>query len=215
MPTTGDRRVPSGASHPRCRQWRKRAGDDAMGHAATATHRRPARNQHSQHLIAALARLAQARAPLPRAGQQLCRIRSGAQPGDIDADPAGLTILTGTAGAATQIKWIQTVITVFEHQTDFTEIKELLIWADDLRVDRNALAHGTWDPTGCEPGTCSVTTYNWQKTEVMKTWLITSSDLDELLSGIHEWIREYVRLGRKYAFPRVKGKPGSIFDHDD
>ncbi|WP_461329502.1 hypothetical protein [Bradyrhizobium diazoefficiens] len=133
----------------------------------------------------------------------------------IDADPAGLTILTGTAGAATQIKWIQTVITVFEHQTDFTEIKELLIWADDLRVDRNALAHGTWDPTGCEPGTCSVTTYNWQKTEVMKTWLITSSDLDELLSGIHEWIREYVRLGRKYAFPRVKGKPGSIFDHDD
>jgi hypothetical protein len=64
-------------------------------------------------------------------------------------------------------------------------------------------------------GTCSVTTYNWQKTEVMKTWLTTSSDLDELLSGIHEWIREYVRLGRKYAFPRVKGKPGSIFDHDD
>jgi hypothetical protein len=49
----------------------------------------------------------------------------------------------------------------------------------------------------------------------MKTWLITPSDLDELLSGIHEWIREYVRLGRKYAFPRVKGKPGSIFDHDD
>jgi hypothetical protein len=124
----------------------------------------------------------------------------------IDADPGGLTILTGTAGAATQIKWIQTVITVFHHQTDFTEV--------ELRIDRNALAHGTWDPTGCEPGTCSVTTYNWQKTEIMKTWLITTSDLDELLRGINEWVVDYVRLGRKYAFPRRKGGTISIFDED-
>lgn len=131
----------------------------------------------------------------------------------IRADPAGMTILTGTAGAATQIKWIQTVISIFEHKEDLTEIAELVKRADELRIDRNALAHGTWDPTNCDPGTCSVTTYNWQKTEIMKTWLITTSDLDELLSGIEEWLGEYVRLGRKYNFPLRAGETISIF-HD-
>ncbi len=129
----------------------------------------------------------------------------------VRADPAGLTILTGTAGAATQIKWIQTAISVYEHQTDFSEILELVRRADELRVDRNALAHGIWDHTGCEPDTCSVTTFNWQKSEIMKAWLITASDLDDLLDGIHEWLREYVRLGIKYNFPRRAGETESIF----
>ena len=44
-----------------------RAGDDAMGHAATAAHRRAACHQHPQHVVAALARLAEAGEPLPRA----------------------------------------------------------------------------------------------------------------------------------------------------
>src|SRR5262245_22791820 len=34
---------------------RHRDGDDALGHATTAAHRRPARHQHPQHVLAALA----------------------------------------------------------------------------------------------------------------------------------------------------------------
>jgi hypothetical protein len=69
------------ASHSR-RGRRARDGADALGHAAAAAHRRPARDEHSQHLVAALARVAQAGASLSRPGQQLCRIRPGAQSGN-------------------------------------------------------------------------------------------------------------------------------------
>ena len=61
---------------------RTRNDDDALGHAAATAHRRAAGHQHPQHVIAALARLAQAGEPLPGPGQQLRRVRAGAEPGD-------------------------------------------------------------------------------------------------------------------------------------
>jgi hypothetical protein len=39
---------------------RHRDGDDALGHATTAAHGRPAGHQHSQHNLASLARLVEA-----------------------------------------------------------------------------------------------------------------------------------------------------------
>jgi putative SOS response-associated peptidase YedK len=42
------------------------------GHAATAAHGWPAGHQHPQHIVAALARLAQAREPVLGPGEQLC-----------------------------------------------------------------------------------------------------------------------------------------------
>src|SRR5689334_22928401 len=47
---------------------RQRARHDAMGHAAAAEIWRPAGHQRPQHIVTALARLAQAGEPLPRAG---------------------------------------------------------------------------------------------------------------------------------------------------
>jgi putative SOS response-associated peptidase YedK len=50
----------SGSGRPQHRRWH-RNGDHAVGHAAAAAaHRRAAGHQHPQHVIAALARLAQA-----------------------------------------------------------------------------------------------------------------------------------------------------------
>jgi putative SOS response-associated peptidase YedK len=51
-----------------------------VGHAAATAHRRPARHKHSQHVIATLARLAQAGEPVLGSGQQLRRVRAGAEP---------------------------------------------------------------------------------------------------------------------------------------
>ena len=51
-----------------------------MGNAAAAKVRRAARHQHPQHLVAALAGLAEAREPMSGASQQLLRIRARAQP---------------------------------------------------------------------------------------------------------------------------------------
>src|SRR5437667_3986097 len=48
---------------------RARARPDALGHAATAAHRRAASDQHPQHILTALARLAEAGKPLPSAVQ--------------------------------------------------------------------------------------------------------------------------------------------------
>jgi putative SOS response-associated peptidase YedK len=53
-----------------------------LGHAVAAAHRRSAGHQHPQHVLTALARPAQAGEPLPCPGQQLRRVRAGAEPGD-------------------------------------------------------------------------------------------------------------------------------------
>jgi SOS response associated peptidase (SRAP) len=59
---------------------RYRDGHDALGDAATATHRRSAGDEHPQHVITALVRLAQAREPMLGALQQLRRICARAEP---------------------------------------------------------------------------------------------------------------------------------------
>jgi hypothetical protein len=48
-----------------------RNDSDAVGNAAAAAYRWSASDKHSQHLVPALARQAEARKPLPRAVQQL------------------------------------------------------------------------------------------------------------------------------------------------
>lgn len=65
---------------------------DAVGHAATATNQRAIRHQHSQYIIAALARLAEAREPLPCAVNGMAEvIAKAAQSGfDISRWRAGV-----------------------------------------------------------------------------------------------------------------------------
>jgi hypothetical protein len=62
---------------PSAQCWgRSRDGHDALGNAATAAHGRPACNQYPQHVIAALAGLAQAGEPLLGTREQLRGIRT-------------------------------------------------------------------------------------------------------------------------------------------
>ena len=69
------------APYPQHRR-RHRDDPDALGYAAATAHRWAAGDQHPQHVIAALARLAEAREPLLGPIQQLRRIRARAEPGD-------------------------------------------------------------------------------------------------------------------------------------
>jgi hypothetical protein len=64
---------------PYCWQ-RRRDGADALGHAASTQDRRAAGHQHPRYVVAALARLAEAGEPLPRAGEQLRRVRPEPNP---------------------------------------------------------------------------------------------------------------------------------------
>ena len=59
-----------------------RVDHDAMGHAAAAEVDVAASHEYPQHVVTALARLAQAGEPLLSPGQQLRGICAGAEPGD-------------------------------------------------------------------------------------------------------------------------------------
>ena len=59
-----------------------RDGDDALGDAATATHRRASSHEYPQHLLTALAHVAQTGEPVFGPGQQLRGICSGPEPRD-------------------------------------------------------------------------------------------------------------------------------------
>ena len=60
-----------------------------MGDAGSGVHQRRARHQRAQHRLAALASLALARAPLPRAGERLLRVRGHQAAQDADVVRAG------------------------------------------------------------------------------------------------------------------------------
>jgi hypothetical protein len=102
QPRADDRRVPglSGPGHPKYRRGRWLGHDtdalghdtDALGHAAATAHRRPAGHQHPQHVIAALAHVAQAGEQVLGPGQQLRRVRAGAEPRDEEEGRGGFAI---------------------------------------------------------------------------------------------------------------------------
>jgi hypothetical protein len=68
------------------RRRRPRDGADALGNAAATQIRRATRDQHPQHVVTALARVAEAEKLVPGASQQFRRIRTGAEPGDQKKD---------------------------------------------------------------------------------------------------------------------------------
>jgi len=65
---------------------RARDSSDALGNATATAHRRPACHEYSQHLFAALARMAEAGKPLSGPSKQLRGICAGAEPGDQKKD---------------------------------------------------------------------------------------------------------------------------------
>jgi Phage integrase, N-terminal SAM-like domain len=70
QPPADGGRVPRLPGPRSAQQWRRaRDGDDALGDAPTAAHRRPACHQHPQHVIPALARLAETGEPVLGPGQ--------------------------------------------------------------------------------------------------------------------------------------------------
>jgi hypothetical protein len=131
----------------------------------------------------------------------------------VAGDPGGVAVMTDGAGASTQIQWINTLLSILEPKNpELGEISALIKRAEEMRTDRNALIHGLWNPDGCEGGTCLVATFNWKHSEVVREWLITTADLQELVDGINEWIADYIALGKKLGFPRKRGDTKSIFD---
>jgi hypothetical protein len=62
-----------------------------------------------------------------------------------EADLGAMSVITSTAGAASEIQWIKTIIDVFEYKDPrLNEIRELVNRVDELRIDgmHSLTAHG-------------------------------------------------------------------------
>lgn len=130
----------------------------------------------------------------------------------VGAEAAPMSIITANVSTNTIIQWMRTTLNVHVHkQPELQEVLDLLTRADELRGDRNALVHGVWTDDGCEPGTCLVNTVRWDRNEIIRDWLVTTADLDELLGHIDDWIADFMTTGLKFGFPRRKGETKSIF----
>ncbi len=130
----------------------------------------------------------------------------------VNADQGGMAVVTTNVASSTQMQWILTLLSIHApKQPELQEVIDLVKRADELRGDRNALVHGIWDATGCEPKTCLVHTVKWERNEVIREWMVTPADLDELVSEINEWIADFMEVGKKFGFPRRRGGTKSIF----
>jgi hypothetical protein len=130
----------------------------------------------------------------------------------LSADLGGMMVITNNIAVSTQSKWLRALMATHEHEAEHnTRVINLLNRADDLRSERNEFVHGTWSTIGCEPKTALVETVNLERAEIIKSRLVTLSDLKELRAEIETWINDYVALGRELGFPRHKGQTKSIF----
>lgn len=128
----------------------------------------------------------------------------------VNADPVALSVITDGMTNSTQAQSIRTLLYVQLHnEAGIGEMLDHLTKADDLRADRNALVHGLWDATGCQKGTCQVQSF---KRGRFTSWLVTTSELDELIGAINKWTVEFIALGQKFGFPRRRGEARSIFN---
>jgi hypothetical protein len=129
----------------------------------------------------------------------------------IDADLGGANVLTNEIGAAAAIRAIKNCIAINEpRQAELSAVRELIEEADELRAERNIFIHGVWD-LGPEPVTAIVQTTGWQRPEIIRSRLITTTDLDHLLADLDNFMLRFVELGIAFKFPRKRGETHSVF----
>jgi hypothetical protein len=113
----------------------------------------------------------------------------------IDADLGGANVLTSEMGAAAVIKALKNCIAINEpKQPELKVVRELIEEADELRAERNVYIHGVWE-LGKEPRTALVQTTGWQRPEIIRSRLVTITDLDHLLAEFDDFMR------RGFNFP--------------
>lgn len=101
----------------------------------------------------------------------------------LKADTASMYVLNQDIASGTQIKWIRVLAEKNFHDEGLTQLNDLLGRIDGARSERNAYVHGLWAP-GPTEGTACIQTVKLDRTEIIKTELVTVSDLNELFRDI-------------------------------
>jgi hypothetical protein len=122
------------------------------------------------------------------------------------ADLAASGMVTNGVSISLQVKCIRGILSVHANKEPGTDrILDLLNRADELRLERNELAHGLWHASDPADKTALVNTVNLDRSEIIRDRLVTVPDLDDLIIQIDDWITDYTELGRELGFPQSRG----------
>ena len=118
----------------------------------------------------------------------------------VKADHGLMYILNQDVAASTQLKWIRAlVIARFTNDNTTANLKILFDRIDAVRGERNAYVHGVWGP-GPEPDTATVQTVKLDRFEIIRTELVTASDLHDLFTEITSVADELYAVGKMLGF---------------
>jgi hypothetical protein len=115
----------------------------------------------------------------------------------IGADRAPMYIITQNVSASTVSDWLRTLGPLHLKDPPQEEgLRNLLAAADDIRRERNILAHGLWRE-GPEPNTAIVQTIRLDRAEIIREELCTVADLDDLIERCTEALTEALAFRSK------------------
>ena len=108
----------------------------------------------------------------------------------LNAEEGRVFVISQNVSASTVTGWIRVLLQIPAVQaTGIGDLSELLTEIDEVRAERNALAHGLWYGAP-SPKTAQVHTVRWDRTEVIKATVVTIGDLDDLLRRIEDIVRK-------------------------
>ncbi len=115
----------------------------------------------------------------------------------IGADRAPMYVIMQNVSASTVSDWLRTLGPLhLKNPTLEEELRDLLAATDDIRRERNVLAHGLWRE-GPEPNTAIVQTIRLDRAEIIRDELHTTADLDDLIERCTEALTEVLALKAK------------------
>lgn len=118
----------------------------------------------------------------------------------LQANPGHMYVLNQDVASATQLKWIRVLSDGrFTHEGTRSNLKILFDRIDAARSERNGYVHGMWSP-GPEPDTAMVQTVKLDRAEIIRSELVTRSDLDDLFRDIASMGDELDMIGIRLRF---------------
>lgn len=113
------------------------------------------------------------------------------------ADSVYSLVFTQSIMASTIQGWLRTTANLhYAQHPDLAAFNEVLVEIDELRADRNALVHGLWK-RGVEPNTAIVQTIRLERSEIVKSELLTVADVEQLVSDTINLIARFNDLARR------------------
>jgi len=113
-------------------------------------------------------------------------------------DSAAMIVVTSNVSANSLSGWVRTLLDISQAPAVLLqETRKALAELDEMRAERNALVHGNWIPSGSDAA--EVRTARLERSEILRTELVTVSDLDDAVERIKHITINLVVVLRKWG----------------